>query len=167
MLKLSAVILAAGQGTRMKSALPKVLHRLAGRPLIYYSVRAALDAGSSDVVVVVGHGGNEVRAYLADAFGDAVRTVDQPDQRGTGHAALMAMPALAGVETAFVFYGDTPLIHSRDLRALATALGAQSDAPLALLTCALADPTGYGRILRDAGGAVTAIREQRDLRTEK
>ncbi|HKQ67860.1 MAG TPA: NTP transferase domain-containing protein, partial [Polyangiaceae bacterium] len=85
MLKLAAIILAAGQGTRMKSATPKMLHPLAGRPLIHYSVRAALDAGASDVVVVVGHGADQVTAYLQATFGDAVRTARQAEQRGTGH----------------------------------------------------------------------------------
>jgi bifunctional UDP-N-acetylglucosamine pyrophosphorylase/glucosamine-1-phosphate N-acetyltransferase len=167
MLKLAAIILAAGQGTRMKSAIPKMLHRIAGRPLIHYAVRAALDAGSSDVVVVVGHGGDEVRAYLGDAFGAAVRTADQPQQRGTGHAALMAMPALGDAENALIMYGDTPLVEPRDLRALAAALESRAEAPAALLTCTLADPTGYGRVLRDDRGQVLGIREHRDLRTEK
>ena len=86
--KLATILLAAGQGTRMKSSTPKMLHRLAGRPLIYYSVRAALDAGSSDVIVVVGHGAEAVQRYLTDTFGSSVRTVLQSEQRGTGHAAL-------------------------------------------------------------------------------
>jgi bifunctional UDP-N-acetylglucosamine pyrophosphorylase/glucosamine-1-phosphate N-acetyltransferase len=167
MLKLAAIILAAGQGTRMKSAVPKVLHHVAGRPLIHYAVRAAIEAGSSDVVVVVGHGGNDVRAYLQQAFGDVVRTAEQPEQRGTGHAALMAMPALGQAENAFILYGDTPLVDSRDLRALASALEGRTEAPLALLTCTLGDPAGYGRVLRDAKGAVLGIREHRDLRNEK
>src|SRR5262249_55359239 len=132
-----------------------------------YAVRAALEAGSSDVVVVVGHGGDQVRAYLADAFGNAVRTATQPEQRGTGHAALMAMPALGEAENAFILYGDTPLVQRRALRALAAALEGRPDAPLARLTCSLADPTGYGRVLRDGKGQVTGIREHRDLRTEK
>lgn len=167
MLKLAAIVLAAGQGTRMKSATPKMLHPLAGRPLIYYSVRAVLDAGASDVVVVVGHGADKVEAYLAQAFGDAVRTVNQTEQRGTGHAALTAMPALGDVENALIVYGDAPLVEVGDLRALAAALEGHPEAPMALLTCVLEDPTGYGRVLRDANGRVLAIREHRDLRNEK
>jgi bifunctional UDP-N-acetylglucosamine pyrophosphorylase/glucosamine-1-phosphate N-acetyltransferase len=167
MLKLAAIVLAAGQGTRMKSAIPKVLHPLAGRPLIYYSVRAALDAGASDVVVVVGKGAREVEDYLASAFGKAVRTASQAEQRGTGHAALMAMPVLGNVETTLVLYGDTPLLEVSDLKALATALEGHADASLALMTCVLEDPTGYGRVLRDEKGRVVAIREHRDLRNEK
>ena len=128
MLKLAAIILAAGQGTRMKSATPKMLHLLAGRPLIYYSVRAALDAGATDVVVVVGRGANEVESYLGATFGKTVRTASQAEQRGTGHAALMAMPALGEVENTLVLYGDTPLLEVADLKALATALEGRPDA---------------------------------------
>jgi len=167
MLKLAAIILAAGHGTRMKSSTPKVLHLLAGRPLIYYSVRAALDAGASDVVVVVGRGAQDVESYLAATFGKAVRTASQAEQRGTGHAALMAMPVLGNVESTLVLYGDTPLLEVSDLRALATALEGRPDASLALMTCVLDDPTGYGRVLRDDKGRVVAIREHRDLRNEK
>jgi bifunctional UDP-N-acetylglucosamine pyrophosphorylase/glucosamine-1-phosphate N-acetyltransferase len=167
MLKLAAIILAAGQGTRMKSATTKMLHLLAGRPLIYYSVRAALDAGASDVVVVVGRGAEEVEAYLAATFGKSVRTATQAEQRGTGHAASMAMPVLGNVESTLLLYGDTPLLEVSDLRALATALEGRPDAPLALMTCMLDDPTGYGRVLRDEKGRVVAIREHRDLRNEK
>jgi bifunctional UDP-N-acetylglucosamine pyrophosphorylase/glucosamine-1-phosphate N-acetyltransferase len=151
----------------MKSASPKMLHPLSGRPLIHYAVRAALDAGSSEIVVVVGHGAEKVRAYLAEAFGDVVRTADQPDQRGTGHAALMAMPALGEADHTFVMYGDTPLVEASDLLALAAALKERAEAPLALLTCTLVDPTGYGRVLRDEKGHVLGIREHRDLRNAK
>src|SRR5258706_3158795 len=136
----------------MKSPVPKMLHPLAGRPLIYYAVRAALDAGASDVVVVVGHGRDQVQSYLADTFGAAVRTAHQAEQRGTGHAALMGLPALAHVDNTLLLYGDAPLMEASDLRALADALEGHPEAPLALLTCELDDPTGYGRVLRDAKG---------------
>src|SRR5580700_8911627 len=92
---LTAVILAAGQGTRMKSARPKVLHELCGRPMIHHVVEAAFAAGAGDVVVVVGHGRDEVRAYLAGAFGERVRTAVQETQQGTGHAVLAALPGLS------------------------------------------------------------------------
>ena len=167
MLKLAAIILAAGQGTRMKSSISKMLHPLAGRPLIYYSVRAALDAGASDVVVVVGRAAKEVETYLAATFGNAVRTASQAEQRGTGHAAAMAMPVLGNAETTLILYGDTPLLEVSDLKALATALEGHPEASLAFVTCVLGDPTGYGRVLRDDKGGVLAIREQRDLRDEK
>ena len=91
---LTAVILAAGQGTRMKSARPKVLHELCGRPMIHYVVDAALAAGAEDVIVVVGHGRSEVSASLEKAFGARVRTAVQDVQQGTGHAVRCALPAL-------------------------------------------------------------------------
>jgi bifunctional UDP-N-acetylglucosamine pyrophosphorylase/glucosamine-1-phosphate N-acetyltransferase len=168
MLKLAAIVLAAGQGTRMRSPVPKMLHLLAGRPLIHYAVRAVLDAGASDVVVVVGHGGDQVEAYLGETFGSAVRTANQAEQRGTGHAALVAVPAISeGLDNALVVYGDAPLVEVRDLRALVAALEGHPEAPMALLTCLLGDPTGYGRVLRDAKGRVLGIREHRDVRNEK
>src|SRR6266498_753489 len=167
MFNLAAIILAAGQGTRMKSSIPKVLHSLAGRPLIYYPVRAAIEAGATDVVVVVGHEGEQVQAYLGEMFGKAVRIASQAEQKGTGHAALMAMPEMGTEDHAFVLYGDAPLVEVSDLRTLAAALEGHPEAPLALLTCVLEDPTGYGRVLRDAKGRVSAIREHRDLRNEK
>jgi len=163
---LFAVVLAAGQGTRMKSATAKVLHSLAGRPLIHYPVRAALEAGAEAVVVVVGYGAEQVRSYLVRSFDERVRTVVQAEQLGTGHAARVAMPALGDAfESTLVLYGDTPLLQAGDLRALAAVLDAHPEAPLALLTCVVPDPTGYGRVLRDAQGHVVAIREHRDCRS--
>jgi bifunctional UDP-N-acetylglucosamine pyrophosphorylase/glucosamine-1-phosphate N-acetyltransferase len=167
MLNIAAIVLAAGQGTRMKSATPKVLNTLAGRPLIYYSVRAALDAGAKQIVVVVGHGGDEVKSYLASAFDQRVTTALQPEQRGTGHAALQALPAIEKRPVTLLLYADTPLLESRDLKTLAAALEGHPEAVLALLTCTVADPTGYGRVLRDAKKRVVGIREHRDLRTEQ
>src|SRR5580700_7328785 len=93
--KTTALILAAGQGTRMKSALPKVLHPIAGRPLVHYPVQAALDAGCTEVVVVVGHGRELVTTYLASAFGDRVKTAYQEKQLGTGDAARAGMTAVS------------------------------------------------------------------------
>jgi bifunctional UDP-N-acetylglucosamine pyrophosphorylase/glucosamine-1-phosphate N-acetyltransferase len=166
-MKKSAVILAAGQGTRMKSSLPKVLHPIAGRPLIHYPVRAALDVGADDVVVVVGHGADRVVEYLSRAFGTRVRTVLQAEQRGTGHAAAVALPALPADSTiAFVFYGDAPLLLGTDLELLERALEGASGAELAFLTCTVDDPKGYGRVLRDGQGRVISIREERDLASD-
>ncbi|WP_129350402.1 bifunctional UDP-N-acetylglucosamine diphosphorylase/glucosamine-1-phosphate N-acetyltransferase GlmU [Sorangium cellulosum] len=163
---LTAVVLAAGQGTRMKSARPKVLHELCGRPMIHHVVDAALAAGASDVVVVVGHGRAEVSATLDRAFGAQgknVRTALQPEQRGTGDAVRCAMPHLApGADAVLILCGDTPLLDPEQLKSLRGALDAAGDAPLALLTAKLADPTGYGRILRDGAGRVVGIREHKD-----
>ena len=146
----------------MKSELPKVLHPLAGRPMVHWVVRAALDAGAQRVVVVVGHGREKVEAYLQKTFGDKIETVVQEEQKGTGHAVLVALPAIArGLDPnalVLVTAGDTPCLRSEDLKALIDAsLGAQ----IAMLTATLPDATGYGRILRE-NGKVVAIKEHKD-----
>ncbi len=165
--KTTAIILAAGQGTRMKSALPKVLHAIAGRPIVHYTVRAALDAGCGEVVVVVGHGRGDVEAYLKKAFGDRVKTALQEQQRGTGDAARAAMGAIgASAERILLYYGDVPLLAADDVAAVAKKLDEDGSAALALATCEVPDPFGYGRVLRDARGDVAEIREQKDLKTD-
>jgi bifunctional UDP-N-acetylglucosamine pyrophosphorylase/glucosamine-1-phosphate N-acetyltransferase len=156
----TAVVLAAGQGKRMKSALPKVLHPLCGRAMVDYVVAAALDAGADDAVVVVGHGRGDVEAHLDRAFPGRVRAVIQEEQRGTGHAVSCALPALGESHAALILYGDTPLVLARDLERL-LALRHDGDRALAMLTCMVADPSGYGRIVRAAGNIV-AVREHRD-----
>ncbi len=135
----SAVILAAGQGTRMKSALPKVLHAIAGRPLVHYPVRAALEAGCGEVVVVVGHGRERLEAYLSEAFGASaqgipeawrgrVKTAVQKEQRGTGDAARAGLDAVRpGAERVLVFYGDVPLLTAPDVAAVVAKLVAIKD----------------------------------------
>ncbi|WP_394846681.1 bifunctional UDP-N-acetylglucosamine diphosphorylase/glucosamine-1-phosphate N-acetyltransferase GlmU [Pendulispora brunnea] len=166
----AAVILAAGQGTRMKSELPKVMHTLAGRPLIYFPVRAALDAGCVEVIVVVGHGRELVSSYLEKTFGARVRTAVQASQRGTGDAAKVGIDAVDATrddcDAAIVFYGDAPLLAASDLVQIAQALHGDASCELALATCTVEDAHGYGRILRDARGDITEIREHRDLRTD-
>jgi bifunctional UDP-N-acetylglucosamine pyrophosphorylase / glucosamine-1-phosphate N-acetyltransferase len=162
----TAIVLAAGQGTRMKSARPKVLHELCGRPMIHYVVEAALTAGAEEVIAVVGHGREEVTAYLAAAFGPRVRTVVQETQRGTGDAVRYALPLLPpNADRVFLLCGDTPLLDPAELRNLLPALG--PDTALAFLTVHVDDPTGYGRILRDAAGRVTRIREHKDASAEE
>jgi bifunctional UDP-N-acetylglucosamine pyrophosphorylase/glucosamine-1-phosphate N-acetyltransferase len=162
----AAIILAAGQGTRMKSALPKVLHPLAGRPLVHYPVQAALDAGCSLVVVVVGYGREEVSKYLAARFGDRVKTAVQEKQRGTGDAARAGLAAVPpAIERSLIFYGDVPLVSSSDLTAVLEGQGA-NDGTLSLATCTVAEPRGYGRVLRDGEGRVVAIREEKDLASD-
>jgi bifunctional UDP-N-acetylglucosamine pyrophosphorylase/glucosamine-1-phosphate N-acetyltransferase len=160
-MKTTALILAAGQGTRMKSALPKVLHPLCGRPMLDYVVDAALAAGADDAVVVVGHGRDRVIAHLAARYGDKVRTAVQEQQKGTGHAVLSALPALGAAHAVLVLYGDVPLVLAADLVAILAAR-ADGDARLAMITCTVDDPTGYGRIVRDAAGHLQAVREHRD-----
>jgi bifunctional UDP-N-acetylglucosamine pyrophosphorylase/glucosamine-1-phosphate N-acetyltransferase len=162
----AAIILAAGHGTRMKSALPKVLHTLAGRPLIHYPVRAALEAGCSEVVVVVGHGRAGVEEYLGRAFGDRVKTAVQAEQRGTGDAASAGLHGVSeDAELALVFYGDVPLLVADDLSLVHAALlrDRASGVGIAMATCEVDAPAGYGRILRGEDGTIAEIREQKDL----
>ena len=148
-----ALVLAAGQGTRMKSELPKVLHPLLGRPMITFPVQAALDAGCSQVVAVLGHGRDAISAELSRRFGARVRTALQAEQLGTGHAARCGAEASPDHVGAFlVIYGDAPLLTPAPLRALIDA-SAHPGTELALLTSAEGDPTGYGRVLRDGNGA--------------
>ena len=156
-----AVVLAAGQGTRMKSDRAKVLHEVAGRPMVAWSVETARRAGASDVVVVVGHGRDEVRASLDARFGGEVKTAVQEEQLGTGHAVKCALPAIEGWDgLVVILYGDCPLVPPACIEALVRAAD-EGSAPLALVTAELADPTGYGRIVRDHG-SIIGIREHRD-----
>ena len=163
----SAIILAAGQGTRMKSALPKVLHEMCGRPLVHYPVRAALESGCKEVVVVVGHGREKVEAYLTKAFGARVRTALQEKQMGTGDAAKAGLAAVSpGCDRALIYMGDVPLLLPEDAFKVASALDHDPATAISMATCELPDPTGYGRILRDAHGQIVEIREHRDLKTD-
>ena len=158
----TAIILAAGHGTRMKSQTPKVLHTLAGKPMLAYPVEAALSGGAQRVVVVVGHGSEAVQAMLAERFDDRVSTALQAEQRGTGDAARCGVAAVPEAEgTLVIFYGDAPLLTGGALRSLMDTFE-QSPGPLALLTAQQTDATGYGRILRNEHGQVQGIREQRD-----
>jgi bifunctional UDP-N-acetylglucosamine pyrophosphorylase/glucosamine-1-phosphate N-acetyltransferase len=157
----TAIVLAAGMGTRMKSTTPKVLHRIAGRPLIEFPVRAALELGVAAVVVVTS-GNPEIEASLKAAFGDQVITAVQDPPRGTGDAARVGLEKVK-TERALVFYGDTPLVTAHDLEVLVTA---SRDSELALLSAVPSDPTGYGRVLRAPDGRVLEIREHKDLRTD-
>ena len=157
---LDVVVMAAGKGTRMKSAFPKVLHRLAGRPMLRHVLDTVAGLGARRVVVVTGHGAEAVEASAApEGLAGRLGFARQEPQRGTGDAVRHAAPQLAGDGTVLVLNGDVPLIAAATLRALAAAAGSGS---LALLTVVLDDPTGYGRIVRDADGAVRAIVEQKD-----
>jgi len=155
---LAAVILAAGMGTRMKSRLPKVLHPLVGLPLVGHVLRALAPLAPARTVLVVGHGGEQVQA----ALGPAYTYVTQQPQQGTGHAVLQAHSALAAHHgPLLVLYGDTPLLQPATLTALVARHRAQPGTRVTLLTSHAADPSGYGRVLRDAAGRVTDIVEER------
>lgn len=158
-MRLDIVILAAGQGTRMKSELPKVLHPVAGRPMVAEVVATAQALEAENIVVVVGHGAEPVKA----AVGDQVTFALQVEQLGTGHAVLQAHSALAAstADTVLVLYGDSPLITAPTLRQ-ALLSHHKNKATITLLSFLPADPTGYGRIVRAPDGRVLSIVEQRD-----
>ncbi|MHB1214181.1 MAG: bifunctional UDP-N-acetylglucosamine diphosphorylase/glucosamine-1-phosphate N-acetyltransferase GlmU [Thiobacillus sp.] len=152
---LEILILAAGKGTRMRSVLPKVLHKLAGKPLLGHVVETAHELGAAQVCVVYGFGGEAVPQSLAD---DKLTFVLQVEQHGTGHAVKQALPQLADDSVTLVLYGDVPLIHTATLQPLVAAAQAGR---LGLLTVNLAQPDGYGRIVRD-NGRVARIVEHKD-----
>ena len=154
-MSLDIVILAAGQGTRMRSALPKVLHPVAGNSMLGHVIHSARQLKPQGIHVVIGHGAELVRERLA---ADDLNFVLQDKQLGTGHAVAQALPALSA-ETVLILYGDVPLIEVDTLQRLLAKVTAQQ---LGLLTVTLADPTGYGRIVRDAEGQVAAIVEHKD-----
>jgi bifunctional UDP-N-acetylglucosamine pyrophosphorylase / glucosamine-1-phosphate N-acetyltransferase len=170
---MNIVILAAGQGKRMKSGLPKVLQTLAGKPLLQHILSTALSlqgkASQNDPIVVLGHGAAEVKTFLANLSQDEptfanVSTVLQAEQKGTGHALLQALSKLDIQEPTLVLYGDVPLTSKKTLSKLQKlADGVRGmDCALALLTQNLTNPTGYGRIVRDAGGSIQEIVEEKD-----
>jgi bifunctional UDP-N-acetylglucosamine pyrophosphorylase/glucosamine-1-phosphate N-acetyltransferase len=154
-MNLDVVILAAGQGTRMRSRLPKVLQPLAGRPLLAHVMDMAAGLDDARLHVVYGHGGDQVPARFADR---QVSWVEQAEQLGTGHAVEQAMPGIADDATVLVLYGDVPLVRPETADSLIEA----ATRGVALLTVRMDDPTGYGRIVRDRDGRVTSIVEQKD-----
>jgi bifunctional UDP-N-acetylglucosamine pyrophosphorylase/glucosamine-1-phosphate N-acetyltransferase len=161
---LNIVILAAGQGKRMQSNLPKVLHPIAGRPMLTHVLDSARALGAQCIVVVVGHGAEQVKQ--AYAVQPDLRFALQQPQLGTGHAVLQAVPLLQESDTndvTVILYGDVPLVQPDTLRALLTA---RADG-VAILTEILPDATGYGRIVRDSKGNVTAIVEHKDATPEQ
>lgn len=158
-MSLQVVILAAGKGTRMRSSLPKVLHPVAGRPMVSHVIETAQQLGAAQVHLVYGHGGELLQQRLSAQ----VNWVLQAEQLGTGHAVAQAMPAIADGDNVLVLYGDTPLISQATLERL---LAVQPQGGIGLLTVNLANPTGYGRILRQQG-AVVGIVEQKDATAEQ
>ncbi len=160
-MSLHIIILAAGQGTRMRSSLPKVLHPIAARPMLEHVLETAYALSPAQVHVVIGHGAEAVRTQLA-AY--PVTWVSQEQQLGTGHAVLQAMPGIPDDAQVLILYGDVPLIRAATCQLLLDAL---QQADLALLSVALAEPRGYGRILRTATGQVVGIREDKDCTPEQ
>ena len=159
-MSLHVVILAAGKGTRMRSSLPKVLHPVAGRPMVSHVINTAHALNAEKIHLVYGHGGEVMQERLNDA---AVEWVLQAEQLGTGHAVAQAMPSIPDDARVLILYGDTPLISASTLQAL---LNIQPANGIGLLTVTLANPTGYGRILR-MEEQVVGIVEQKDATPEQ
>ena len=159
-----AILLAAGKGTRMRSELPKVLHPLAGRPLLAHPLRAAHEAGASRAIVVVGHGAEAVEQAAREHAPEGM-TIDcalQAEQNGTGHAVLCALEALGDYDgPVWILSGDVPLLRAATLRTLADDC-LRDGVSMSMLSFEPVEPFGYGRVLRDGGGDVLVIREQRD-----
>ncbi len=155
-LNVSVVILAAGQGKRMKSVLPKVLQPIAGQPMLAHVIAAARQLTPQKICVVFGHGGNIVRASIVDTD---IAWAKQEPQLGTGHAVLQALPQLPVEGVTLILYGDVPLIRADTLKAL---IAPAQNGKLAWLTMQVANPHGLGRIVRDAAGKVLSIVEQKD-----
>ncbi|MGC3981120.1 MAG: bifunctional UDP-N-acetylglucosamine diphosphorylase/glucosamine-1-phosphate N-acetyltransferase GlmU [Steroidobacteraceae bacterium] len=160
-MSLSIVILAAGQGKRMKSNLPKVLQPLAGVPLLGHVLNTARALQAADIHVVYGHGGDQVRAAFAS---EAIQWALQAEQLGTGHALAQALPAIADEQAVLVLYGDVPLTRPETLQPLLDAVGRGA---VGLLSVKLADATGYGRIVRNNTGQVVRIVEHKDANTKE
>lgn len=158
---LDIIILAAGKGTRMRSNKPKVLHSLAGKSLLAHVVDTAKSLGEGRIHAVVGHGAELVKQEFAE---EQLNFVEQKEQLGTGHAVLQALPALDEESISLILYGDVPLISKPTLDKLIASVTEQS---VALLTVTLDNPTGYGRIIRDDTGNVTAIVEQKDASAQQ
>ncbi|MBQ9572942.1 MAG: NTP transferase domain-containing protein [Acidaminococcaceae bacterium] len=163
MTKLTAIILAAGKGTRMESSLPKVLHKVCGCSMLEHVLNAAEAAGCRDNVVVLGHGAELVREIIEDS----ARIVLQKKQLGTGHAALQAADILnTFTGTVMILCGDTPLLEAAELRKFYEE-HIQSGATATIMTAMMDEPFGYGRILRDENGNVTGIVEDKDATNEQ
>ena len=160
-MSLSVVVLAAGKGTRMRSALPKVLHPVAHKPMVQHVIDTARALTPEQVHVIYGHGGDVLKQKLAQ---QQLNFVEQAEQLGTGHAVQQVIPHLGDHETVLILYGDVPLTRIETLQAL---LDVAQKTDLALLTVTLPDPSGYGRIVRDSHGAVVGIVEQKDANPEQ
>ncbi|MDR7454533.1 MAG: bifunctional UDP-N-acetylglucosamine diphosphorylase/glucosamine-1-phosphate N-acetyltransferase GlmU [Armatimonadota bacterium] len=163
MREVEAVVLAAGKGTRMASAMPKVLHPICGRPMIAYVLETLAEVGIPSPVVVVGHGVDAVRGVL----GDGVRYAVQAEQLGTGHAVMQALPQLEAFGgTVLIVYGDVPFLRAETIRAL-LAQHREQGAAATILTDVRDDPRGYGRVIRDGHGNVRRIVEDTDASPEE
>lgn len=167
---LEVIILAAGKGTRMRSAIPKVLHKLAGKPLLEHVVATARNLSPTKIHIVVGHGAEQVAAAVA---GDDVAFHKQQNQLGTGHAVAQALPECDPASTVLILFGDVPLMSTKTLRSLlasttvASSVDASSVSAPSVLAAHIPDPTGYGRVIRDAHQRFVEIIEEKDASEEQ
>ncbi len=159
--ELHIIVLAAGKGRRMHSALPKVMHSLAGKPLLAHVLDTAISLKPGKIHVVVGHGKQQIESSFE---GKLINWVEQDNQLGTGHAVLQAMPSIPEIANVLVLYGDVPLITQASLQQL---IESAASFPLSLLTAEMSDPEGLGRILRDESDAIAGIVEQKDCSAEQ
>jgi len=160
-MKLRVVILAAGKGTRMRSDLPKVLHKVANKPMVEHVIDTARSLKPDAINLIYGHGGDQLQQAIA---GDDLTWVEQREQLGTGHAVQQVIPHLKSNEKVIILYGDVPLLTESTLIKLVTA---SANTSLGLLTMTLAEPTGYGRIVRNERRSVTGIVEQKDANAQQ
>ena len=160
--KTKSIILAAGQGTRMKSSTSKVLHEIFHKPLVYYPIEAARYAGAQEVCLVVGHKSEEVMK----TFGDTVKYALQAERLGTGHAVMQAMDFIGDDGEILVLYGDTPLITAQTIEKM-LAFHRKKKNAVTVLSALVDDPTGYGRIVRDESKHFVKIVEQKDATDEE
>ncbi|PWW40219.1 UDP-N-acetylglucosamine pyrophosphorylase /glucosamine-1-phosphate N-acetyltransferase [Idiomarina loihiensis] len=160
-MKLRVVILAAGKGTRMRSELPKVLHKVANKPMVEHVIDTARSLKPDAINLIYGHGGDQLKQAIA---GEDLTWVEQREQLGTGHAVQQVIPHLKSSEKVIILYGDVPLLTESTLIKLVTA---SADTSLGLLTMTLAEPTGYGRIVRNERRSVTGIVEQKDANAQQ
>ena len=159
-MKLLPIILAAGQGTRMYSQLPKVLHTIGGKPMLQHVINSCRNLDVKDIAIVYGHGGEKVKATIAD---DTLKWVLQSEQKGTGHAVDQARELINDDLVVIIAYGDVPLIKAETLQSLVDTL---SGADLTVLTTIMDDPKGYGRIVRSPEGTIESIVEEKDANNE-
>ncbi|HET8707659.1 MAG TPA: NTP transferase domain-containing protein, partial [Pseudomonadales bacterium] len=158
-MNLTVVILAAGKGTRMKSALPKVLHTVAGKPMLQHVFDVAEQLQANKIICVIGHGADQIEKHFANR---AVQWVEQAEQLGTGHAVQQVLPHIGADEKVLVLYGDVPLISLSTLKQLLAI-----PHPYNILTLEMANPHGYGRIIRNEIKEIVAIVEEKDAEPEQ